>query len=90
MEVIESKAEHYDELIVEMNTFIADVIFLDKNSSFANEDVLGKLLFLYPKLFLILVDQQSNWLHFYRREDILISSSVELMEIIKSSLNLES
>jgi len=85
--VIESKAEQYDDLVEEINTLIADVILLDKASSFATEDVLTKLLMLYPKLLLILVDPQSNWLHVYRREDIPITSSAELMEIIKSSLN---
>ena len=87
LSVIESKAQQYDELVVEINTIIADVILLDKASSFATEDILTKLLMLYPKLLLILVDQHSNWLHVYRREDILISSSTDLMEIIKSSLN---
>jgi len=86
LSVIESKAQQYEELVEEINTIIADVILLDKASSFATEDILTKLLMLYPKLLLILVDPQSNWLHVYRREDILISSSAELMEIIKSSL----
>lgn len=87
LSVIESKAQQYDELVEEINKIIADVILLDKSSSFATEDVLTELLMLYPKLLLILVDPQSNWLHVYRREDILISSSAELMEIIKSSIN---
>ena len=85
LKFIESKAQHYDELITEIKTLIADVIILDKASSFAKEDILTKLLNLYPKLLLILVDQNSNWLRVYRREDILISSSAELMEIIESS-----
>lgn len=90
LEVIESAAQEYDELISEINTFIADVILLDKASSFATDDVLGKLLLLCPKLFLILVDQQSNWLHLYRREDILLTSSTDLMELVRSSINVES
>jgi len=85
LKFIESKAQRYEELITEIKTLIADVIILDKASSFASEDILTKLLNLYPKLLLILVDQHSNWLQVYRREDILINSSAELMEIIKSS-----
>ena len=82
---IESNAQQYDELLMEIKTLIADVIILDKASYFASEEILTKLLNLYPKLLLILVDQDSNWLQVYRREDILINSSAELMEIIKSS-----
>jgi len=90
LEIIESKAQRYVELIEEIGTCNADVILLDAANSFAAEDVLGKLLIVCPKLFLILVDQDSNWLHLYRREDVLISSSGDLMEIVKSSINYES
>lgn len=90
LEIIESKAKQYDDLVVEISTRIAEVILLDKASSFATEDVLGKLFILCPKLFMILVDQDSNWLHLYRREDVLITSSAELMEIVNSSISDES
>lgn len=83
--VFESNAREFDELIREMNTYEADVILLEKNSAFAGEDSLTKLLTLYPKLLLIIVDEESNWLQIYRREDILMTSTEDLLSTINSA-----
>ena len=83
--VFESTAHEFDELVREMNTYEADVILLEKNSSFADEDSLTKLLILYPKLLLIIVDEESNWLQIYRSENILLTSAEELLSTIMSA-----
>ena len=83
--VNESKAQTYEDLIREINTFTTDVILLEKNSSFASDESLTKLLMLYPKLLLVIVNEEDNWLQVYRREDILMNSSADLMNIIAAS-----
>lgn len=85
--VIGSTAQTLEELITEINKFTADVILLERNSTFASEESLTKLLMLYPKISLIIVNEEDNWLHVYRREDKLITSSADLMNVITASQN---
>lgn len=85
--VIGSTAQIFEELIMEINQFAADVILLEKNSSFADDESLTKLLMMYPKISLIIVNEEDNWLHVYRREDKLITSSADLMDVITASQN---
>ena len=83
--VIESTARELDELIIEINNNEADVVLLDKTSSFASEEMLTKLLMMYPKLLLIVVNEENNWLHIYRRDDILMTSARDLLSAIVSA-----
>ena len=83
--IIESKAQKHEDLIREINAVTAYVILIEKNSSFAGDESLTKLLMTYPKLLLIIVNEDDNWLQVYRREDILMTSSVDLIDFIVSS-----
>lgn len=85
--VVNSTAETFDELTVEINTFNTDVILMEKSSSFAADGSLTKLLMMYPKISLIIVNEENNWLHVYCREDKLITSSSDLMNVIVASKN---
>ena len=83
--VVESNAKTFDELIEEINTNNADVILLEKSDPFAAEEMLTRLLMLYPRLLVIIVNEENNWLHIYRREDLLMTSSADLITAIRSA-----
>jgi len=83
--VIESVAEEFDELTAEINTHKAGVILLDKACFFADEEMLTKLLKVYPRLLIVIVDEESNWLQIYRREDILLTSAKDLLSTINTA-----
>ena len=83
--VFESTAKEFNELIKEINTYQADVILVEKSNSLAGEEMLTKLLMLYPKLLVIVVTDESNWLHIYRREDLLMTSPADLLNVIQTA-----
>jgi DNA-binding NarL/FixJ family response regulator len=83
--VIESNAQTLEEFIKEINDNEADVILLEKSSPFAGEAALTKLLMLYPKLLVVIVNEENNWLNIYRREDLLMTSPTDLMNVIQSA-----
>ena len=83
--VVESNAGTFDELIEEINTNNADVILLEKSDPFAREEMLTRLLMLYPRLLVIIVNEENNWLHIYRREDLLMTSPADLITAIRSA-----
>jgi hypothetical protein len=84
LHVVESEAETLVELINEIVYYEADVILLEKSSPFAGKEALTKMLSLYAKLLVIVISDDSNWLHIYRREDILLTSSTDLISVIQS------
>lgn len=83
--VFESTAQEFDELIREINSYTADVILLEQNSAFSGEESLTKLLTLFPKLLLIIVNEEDNWLHIYRRENLLMTSTADLLNVIQTA-----
>jgi len=83
--LIESSAQNFDELKKEINTYTADVILVDKSNYFAGEKLLTNLLMFYPKLLVIVVSEEDNWLHTYRREDILLTSTEDLLDVIQKA-----
>lgn len=83
--VIESNAQTLEELVTEIITHKADVILLERSSPFAGEEALTKLLMKFPKLLVIIADEDSNWLRIYRREDILMKSAADLISAIQSA-----
>lgn len=82
--VVNSIADTFEELINEINTFTVDVILLEKNSSFAGDEALTKLLMMYPKLSLIVLNEEDNWLQIFRREEILLTSAEDFLATIVS------
>lgn len=83
--VFESNAKEFDELIWEINTYSADVILVEKDNTFAGEDSLTKLLTMYPKLLIVIVNEEDNWLHIYRRNNLLLTSAEDLLEVIQTA-----
>lgn len=84
--LIKSEAENYEEFIKELKNHNANVILLDKACAFAKEDALAKLLMMFPAMLVIIVSEESNWLKIFRREDRLMASPADLMDVIVSPL----
>jgi len=85
--VIESDAENLDALIREINQFKANIILVENSSPFADEPSLTKLLILYPQLLVIVIQEDNNWLHIFRKENKLLTSATDLLDVINSAQN---
>lgn len=83
--VCESQAQTLADLVKEIKDNQADVILLEKSSPFADEVALTKLLMVNPKLLMIIINENSNWFHIYRKEDVLMTSPEDIISAIKSA-----
>jgi len=83
--VFESTAKEFDELTREIDTYRADVILVDRSNPFAVEESVTKLLRLYPKLLIVIVNEEDNWLNIYRRENLLMTSTEDLLNVIQTA-----
>jgi len=86
-DVVESNANDIDKFIEEINTTKANVILLERNGFIKEGDILEKVLSVHPDLLVIITNQEDNWIRTYRRRDILIGSSADLIKVILSAQN---
>lgn len=84
-DVVESNANGLDELAEEITASKSNVVLLEQNDLVTEGDIFEKILSVHPNLLVIITNQEDNWLRTYRRQDVLISSSADLIEVIASA-----
>lgn len=84
--LVYSEASSLEELISEIETYKADVFVIEKSCPFAEDRSIARLLLLFSKLLVIIINEDSNWLSIFRREDKLLVSSTDLLDAIASRL----
>lgn len=83
--VIESEAQDRAELLSELDHHDAQVILLENSSPLADEPFLTHLLLLHPNLLVVIIQEDNNWLHIYRKESHLLTSAADLLDVIRST-----
>jgi DNA-binding NarL/FixJ family response regulator len=79
---IDSEAERLDELIGEVKQYKAKVILLENTNPFTEETSLTQLLTLPSNLLVIVIQEDNNWLQIYSKEKKLLTSTMDLLEVI--------
>jgi hypothetical protein len=64
------------------------VLVLEESSLLLNESVLAGLLMISPCVSVIVVSEETSFMHVVHRETIQISSSIDLIEAINPNLKL--
>jgi len=85
LEVAVSEALDVSELAEDLFTKKPDIVFLSETTPLAQNDSLLQLLIRYPGLKVVVVSNDSNWLHIFKHENKLLISIDDLLPIINSS-----
>jgi DNA-binding NarL/FixJ family response regulator len=85
LKVITSSAIDVQGLASDIANHKPDVILLEESMTLANKDALTHLLMVYPNLRVIVASDDSNWLHIYRKKDMLMTRPGDLLNIIFTS-----
>jgi DNA-binding NarL/FixJ family response regulator len=80
--VIVSEALDMRELVAEISKIKPDAVLLSESIPSAAKDSFAQLLMAYPKLRVIVVSEDSNWIHIFRKEDVLLNRLTDLLEVI--------
>jgi chemotaxis response regulator CheB len=80
--VITSKANDLEELITEISELKPDVVLLGEATPLAAKDTLAHLLMCLPELRVIVVSEDTNWLHVFHKKDLLLKRQSDLLEIV--------
>jgi len=80
--VLTSNANDLEALITEISELKPDVILLGEATPLAAKDTLAHLLMCFPELRVIVVSEDTNWLHIFHKKDLLLTRQSDLFDIV--------
>lgn len=83
-ELITSSAQNLDELLTDVSNQVPNVILIGESTPLATRDTLIPLLMAYPILRVIVVSEDTNWLHIFSKKDLLLTQTSDLLNLIDS------
>jgi chemotaxis response regulator CheB len=82
LKIITSGANDVHALIAETSKIKPDVVVLGESTPLARMDVLGNLLMSYPEMRVVVVSEESNWLHIFDKKDKLMAQNSDLLDAL--------
>lgn len=80
--VVTSTANGLETLITEISELKPDVVLLGEATPLAAKDTLAHLLMCFPELRVIVVSEDTNWLHVFHKKDLLLTHQNDLLDIV--------
>ena len=84
IQAVKSSAGDFQGIVDEVCNLKSQVVILEDSAAPSHENSLAYLLMSNPGLKIIVVLKDSNYIHVFRKEEVLIQSSSEFLEIIRS------
>ena len=83
LEIVVSEAVNITDLAMDVSKINPNVVLFSESQPMAAKESLAQLLITYPKLRIIVVSVDSNWLYIYDKEDMLLTNLDDLLTVIK-------
>ncbi len=80
--LLTSSANNLAELIEEISDTQADVVGLAELLPLAEKDALISLLMSFPELRVVVVSEDTNWLHVFHKKDLLMEHQADFKNAI--------
>lgn len=84
IKAVKSSAGNFQGLVDEVCNLRSQVVIFEDSAIPTEENSFTHLLISNPELKIIVVLRDSNYIHVFRKEEILIQSSSDFLEIIRS------
>jgi DNA-binding NarL/FixJ family response regulator len=82
LKIITSGANDLSSLIAETSKLKPDIVIIGESMPLAGKDVLGSLLMSYPEMRVVVVSEDSNWLHVFHKKDKLMTRNADLLDVL--------
>jgi chemotaxis response regulator CheB len=82
VKVVTSGVNDVKGLIKETSELKPDIVLIGESTPLAQEDVLGHLLMINPELQVIIVSEDSNWVHIFHKKDLLMTRQSDLLDVL--------
>ena len=84
IKAFKSTADNFQGLVNELCNLKSQVVILEDSTISTEENSVAHLLMSSPELKIIVVLRDSNYIHIFRKDEVLIHSSSDFLEIIRS------
>ena len=84
LEIVISEAVDIKKLTRDVSKINPNVILFSESQPLAVKETVAQLLVSHPKIRIVIVSVNSNWLHIYDKEDKLLTRLEDLLTVIKS------
>jgi hypothetical protein len=84
LEIVVSEAVDINELSTDVSKINPNVVFFSETQPLAVKETLAQLLISHPKIRIVIVSVNSNWLHIFNKEDKLLTRLEDLLTVIKA------
>jgi DNA-binding NarL/FixJ family response regulator len=81
-EVVTTNANDLESLITEISHLKPAVVLLGESMPLAAKDTLAHLLMCFPELRVVVVSDDTNWLHVFHKKDVLLTRQSDLLDIV--------
>ena len=82
IKVITSSASEAKGLIAETSELKPDIVILGESTPMAGKEVLGYLLMSSPEMQVVVVSEDTNYLHIFHKKDMLITRQTDLLDVL--------
>jgi hypothetical protein len=84
LEIVISEAVDINKLAMDIYKINPNIILFSETQPLAAKEIIAQLLVNHPKIKIVIVSVNSNWLHIYEKEDRLLTKLEDLLTVIKS------
>ena len=82
LEIVISEARNIQELLDDISKTKPSAVLFSESIPFSRMDSLSQLLMIHPMPKVIVVSEDSNWIHIFSQEDRLITDLSDLLFVI--------
>lgn len=82
IKLVTSSARNLGELVSEISDLKVDIVILSESMSLAAKEVLVSLLMSFTELRVVVVSEDTNWLHVFHKKDMLMTRQSDFKESI--------
>jgi chemotaxis response regulator CheB len=86
LKIVTSEAKDVGGLIAEVANLKPDFVILGESMPIAAKDMLGHLLMSYSELRVIVVSEDTNWIHVFQKRDVLMTRWADLLDVLQVDL----
>jgi chemotaxis response regulator CheB len=83
LEIVVSEAVDINKLATDVSKINPNVVLLSESQPLAAKETVAQLLVSHPKIRIVIVSVNTNWLHIYDKEDKLLTKLEDLLTVIK-------
>ena len=85
LSVVVGEATDMESLKSEISHHAPGVVLMGESMPLATTESLIKLMNAQPGLRVIVISEDTNWLHIYRKEDVLLTCAEDLYDVIQAA-----